>query len=351
MEIKETSSTLVREHCDFSCTDKLCVTLDKAGVPTDSKWRSLVLYMRDLKDHDYLSNTQKAQIHGLLKKLISAREYTEASFKELVRQQEKILSAPYIRKLEETVRESEKLIEDFQELMKRRRGDIKALETKTVTGIETGKDPREMIKDLRTAFHDVVAVMEKDVSELDKLSKTDGLTGLNNRRALDDYLKGAADAFLREGRPHAFIMLDIDHFKKFNDTYGHQIGDQALATVSKILKEKVDEFADREQVRCFGARYGGEEFSLVMPGTTLAEGVAKAESIRESIENYNFIIRNATGEISHKGIKITASIGVAEMKEEWEDALVEKLTSAADKALYAAKSQGRNRACPYEEGM
>ncbi|MDX1764291.1 MAG: GGDEF domain-containing protein [bacterium] len=322
MERKETSNTLVREHCDFSCTDKLCVTLDKAGVPADSKWRSLVLYMRDLKDHDYLSDGQKAQIHDLLKELISSRQYTERGFQKLVSQQEKILSAPYVRKLEETVRESERLIDDFQKLMQRRQGDIKKLETKTVTGIESGKDPREMIKDLRTAFHDVVTVMEKDVSELDKLSKTDVLTGLNNRRALDDYLQGAADAFLRDGRPHSLVMLDIDHFKKFNDTYGHQIGDQALATVSKILREKITEFADREQVHCFGARYGGEEFSVIIPETTLEAGLAKAEEIRESIENYNFIIRDASGEISHKGIKITASIGVAEMKQEWAGARV-----------------------------
>jgi diguanylate cyclase (GGDEF)-like protein len=331
--------------------ETLCVTLDKAGVPTDSKWRSLILYIRDLKEHDYLSDRQKAQIHELLKKLINEHEYTEESFQELVKEKEQILSAPYIMKLQETIQESQKLIDDFQQLMQKRRGDIKNLEVSTIGGIESGKDPQDMIKNVREAFHDVINVMEEDVSKLDQLSKTDGLTGLYNRRALDEYLERRGEIFKHEDKPHSFMMLDIDHFKKFNDNYGHRIGDQALATVSKIIREAIDEFSDRQGGEHFGARYGGEEFAVVMCDTTVKNAVLKAEAIRERIENYNFIIRDAKGAITHKGIKITASIGVAEMKPEWGSTLIESLVNAADQALYVAKSQGRNRVCQDSDNL
>jgi diguanylate cyclase len=160
-------------------------------------------------------------------------------------------------------------------------------------------------------------------------SNTDVLTGLANRRSLDDFLRSAQIAAMEKGEPLSVFLIDIDHFKKFNDSFGHQIGDQVLRLVAKVLKENV-----REQD--LAARYGGEELFAVLPGADLDVCAGVAERIRRRISEAR-LTRRATGqEIS----SVTVSIGVAQFKlAESGETMIER----CDRALYQAKRSGRNQ--------
>ncbi|MFC4637933.1 diguanylate cyclase [Deinococcus hohokamensis] len=156
----------------------------------------------------------------------------------------------------------------------------------------------------------------------------DTLTGLFNRRYLEETFEREIRRAQRHKIPMGLIMLDVDHFKRFNDTYGHEGGDLLLQALGGLLKANVR----AEDVAC---RYGGEEFALLLPGADLEQAHARAEHIRRAIEGL---------QISHLGQplgKVTASMGVAAHPEQ--GAHLSHLLRAADLALYAAKQEGRNR--------
>ena len=160
-------------------------------------------------------------------------------------------------------------------------------------------------------------------------SNTDALTGLANRRALEEFVRSAQITSMETGEPLSILMIDIDHFKKFNDSFGHQVGDQVLRLVAKVLQENVrgDDLA---------ARYGGEELMAVLPGTAVEICAEIAERIRRRISEAR-LTRRATGEeIS----SVTVSVGVAQFRlAESAEMMIER----CDRALYQAKRSGRNR--------
>lgn len=153
----------------------------------------------------------------------------------------------------------------------------------------------------------------------------DPLAGLANRRALDTAL---AERILA-GRPFVLLLVDIDHFKRINDTYGHPTGDHVLRELARLLARRV---RDSDTV----ARFGGEEFAMLLPDTTLSKGERIAEKVRTAVERHA-LRRNTDPE---RTIHITASVGVAEYQpgERTSD-----LLDRADVALYRAKHNGRNR--------
>jgi diguanylate cyclase len=159
-------------------------------------------------------------------------------------------------------------------------------------------------------------------------SLTDQLTGLANRKHFDQSLERAVDIAVRRGEPVALAMCDIDHFKKFNDTFGHQTGDQVLRLVGAAIKGSV-------KGRDIAARYGGEEFAVILPNTPLRSAVTVANQIRTAVMAKE-LIKRSTGESLGR---ITMSVGVAALREnDTRDSLIER----ADMALYASKRNGRN---------
>ncbi|MGZ8868651.1 MAG: GGDEF domain-containing protein [Thermoanaerobaculia bacterium] len=172
---------------------------------------------------------------------------------------------------------------------------------------------------------------------LSENSSRDALTGLYNRWYVMDKIEAEINRSLRHGAPLSLMMLDIDHFKHVNDTYGHMAGDQVLQSVGKLLRESC-------RVYDVPGRYGGEEFCILLPETKLDNTSVVANRIRERLE--------VTGvDVPGASVIVTASIGVAGL-----DAHDTPLTGAglidrADKALYSAKERGRNRVELWVDGM
>lgn len=165
-------------------------------------------------------------------------------------------------------------------------------------------------------------------AELERLTRTDPLTGVANRRYFLETLNNEYHRSLRYHRPLSFVMLDIDFFKKVNDTYGHQAGDRALVKVAKVLKREL-------RMQDFVARYGGEEFAILLPETKDIDAAVAATRCRKNIE-VTPIVQN---EIR---FSVTVSMGLASLPNERVND-VESLIRLADEALYEAKRTGRNR--------
>jgi len=176
---------------------------------------------------------------------------------------------------------------------------------------------------LTRVFNEMVGRLRQGRDELERLSITDPLTRLYNRRYLMTRLDEEGRRARRTDRPFTVVMLDVDHFKKFNDTYGHQAGDEVLEGVSAVLEQCVRE------VDC-AARYGGEEFIIVLPETTAEGGLELTQRIRERLAAETF-----------PGGRVTLSIGIAEFPADGETP--DFVLRAADAALYRAKREGRDR--------
>lgn len=174
---------------------------------------------------------------------------------------------------------------------------------------------------LEQIVHTRTAALEHANVQLRAQSLRDGLTGIANRRAFDDTLREAWQQALRGHSSLALLMVDADHFKDYNDRYGHLHGDEVLRTLAQALG--ADDHADRSS-----ARWGGEEFAILMTGTDLPNASAEAERVRQQIQK--------------RAIGVTVSVGVAAMVP-ISGVAVTALMAAADGALYAAKAAGRNR--------
>jgi diguanylate cyclase len=167
------------------------------------------------------------------------------------------------------------------------------------------------------------------LAEAEVHSNTDALTGLANRRSLDEFFRASMIRAMETDEPLCTFMIDIDHFKNFNDTHGHLIGDQVLRLVAKVLQDSVRE-GD------LAARFGGEELVAVLPGADLSTCKEVAERVRRRISDAKLTKRTTGQEIG----SVTVSIGVAQFRlAESADTLIER----CDRGLYQAKSAGRNR--------
>lgn len=185
---------------------------------------------------------------------------------------------------------------------------------------------------LRTkALQDELRTKNKQLEELlykvEYLAITDALTGLYNRRRFHDILLKEFERSKRYATPVSLLMIDIDHFKKVNDRYGHLAGDDVLRNVAQIIQKIIRDIDT-------AARYGGEEYIVILPNTEKNDALKVAERMRTTIENNRFAeIDNST---------ITISIGIAGMPDNQIDT-EDKLIRAADLALYRSKQNGRNR--------
>jgi diguanylate cyclase (GGDEF)-like protein len=172
--------------------------------------------------------------------------------------------------------------------------------------------------------------LQEECRRLRELSHTDFLTGLYNRRYLMMSLDQEMERTRRTGLPTGLIMLDLDHFKRINDTYGHHFGDAVLVRVAVLLKENVRKL----DVPC---RYGGEEFAVILPGTRLPQAVRLATRLRDTLAKSWQEPRGGNG-------RLTASFGVETFTGR-DDMTPKTFLRQADRWLFLAKAQGRNTVC------
>ena len=211
---------------------------------------------------------------------------------------------------------------------------------------ENGVDPRLLVErlmselasaatrasELETNLGDTsreLDALRESLNEAELRANTDGLTGLPNRRAFDEFLRTSHHAASENGEPFSVLLIDIDQFKRFNEQSGHGVGDQLLRLMANALRERLNE-------KDLPARYGGEEFIAVLPGAQLAACEATAERIRKSVSECR-ITRRSTGEVLPG---ITVSIGAAQFRPGESTA---ELVERCDRALALAKRIGRNR--------
>jgi diguanylate cyclase len=197
------------------------------------------------------------------------------------------------------------------------------------------KSTREMratnkaLEERLTLSKNEISNLQQSLEAIRAESLTDPLTGLGNRKYFDRMIEDAVQGALANNEPLSLLMFDIDHFKSFNDSYGHLTGDQVLRLVAMSLKQTI-------KGQDITARYGGEEFAVVLPNTALRQALTVADHIRRAVMAKE-LKKKSTGEILGR---VTISVGVSMLKPDDDtDALIER----ADGCLYAAKRNGRNR--------
>lgn len=213
---------------------------------------------------------------------------------------------------------------------------IKGLNIGAVDYVTKPFDAGELVARVNTQLRvkELHEALQEKNRLLQELANKDGLTNLYNHRYLQEQLLKEINRAKRYGQTISFVLLDIDHFKHFNDTYGHQTGDVILKTLGSILNKTIRE-------NDVAARYGGEEFAIILLHTEFKTARETTERLREVIELYNF-------KVGDKHLHITVSLGIACFPHK-DIETARDLIECADKALYSAKKAGRNRVevyCP-----
>jgi diguanylate cyclase (GGDEF)-like protein len=186
----------------------------------------------------------------------------------------------------------------------------------------------EMNRELEAKIHERTHELAEANARLAQLAVTDGLTGLYNHRHLHERLTLEVERSQRSGLPLSLLMLDVDNFKQFNDTFGHPAGDEVLRQLARVLN-------DTRRANDVVARYGGEEFAVILVDTAKFTAAKVADRVRDRVSSHDF------SDAAPRAGKLSVSIGVATFPDDGADA--EGLVRAADTALYAAKRAGRNR--------
>jgi len=198
---------------------------------------------------------------------------------------------------------------------------VSALHESRTENLALGSSLRESREDISKLQQDLLAVRAENL--------TDPLTGVANRKHLDEFLAASVRQARQAGQPLSLLMVDVDHFKMFNDVHGHLTGDIVLQLIAQTLKQNLKGLD-------LVARYGGEEFAVVLPNTSLHDAASVADRLRNTV-GASDIVKRSTGEQLGR---VTVSIGVAELTP---DGTPQALIAAADASLYRAKREGRNR--------
>lgn len=374
-----------------SLCSQVCAVLDEGGIPPDIKWRGTVGFLREVADIPIFSAKQKKMFHALLKKLVAKKDFSQTAFLNFISKiqdiynihinEELIAVKQQLKQKEQELKEERKhlqemitaytaLIEYGQAGIKDKITDVDNIKTSTIKAVNQYEDKSKIISEVTRTANLVMNKMVKEAAHwrqkaqeadewrtkaqlMEQIAAIDKLTQVYTRRLFDEQVLELISQAMTSQKDVSLIMLDIDHFKKINDTYGHQAGDEVLRIVTGLIKQVA-----------FGMsgvpyRYGGEEFAILFEGLKKDETASIAEGIRKAIEEHKFTITKASDN-STVEIKITISAGVAELADclrlDAEDIKVSedeehpelyknkiKFINAADFALYQAKSAGRNR--------
>lgn len=340
-------------------TKDLYSILKDSGLKDNADWVSVILFIRNLLPQLTLySEEKKAEIQREICGQIATRDLSEERFEAILGMLEMYIMqnigtlelekalANEKRSASQLLREMSEIVSSMQGANERHAGRLDAFREDTVDVIKAESQRSMIVSRVRGLFQEILQEFKTEADELnarasyfEKKAKFDPLlTELFNRHALDIHLEGATQGRTPDAPPLSIMMIDVDHFKQVNDTYGHQTGDDLLRALARIISAHTTHYSG------FAARYGGEELVVVMHGLNLENGAIKAEAIRSGVENYDFHAR-VNGKLADESLQFTISIGVAQWQEGWN---AEDLINAADTALYQAKDNGRNKVCTAE---
>jgi len=332
---------------------KLCDDLHRLGYTDKPNWMAVLLFARNIVSAlSILTSKQKTETQRLVFDRLAAKDSSNENFYKVIHGLEDLLvhnekTASWFLELESYRHYTDamtKSVSDFvTESIATESGKDKLVNSFGVEALETidNRDSAEVnipkLRDLVTSmlehYRDEALKWEQKARHLELMVNVDPLLNtMHNRRALDNHLLEQIDKARADGMPLSLLMVDVDDFKKsINDVYGHQVGDDILRTLAKILT------AHASKNNFFAARYGGDEMVLVC---NLAGDEAEhhADAIRYAVQNYEF--RSRVGnKISEDVIRFTVSVGIAEYHGSW---AAEDLLNAADQAMYRVKDRGKN---------
>ena len=325
---------------------------DDIGVPPDICWRAFFQMIFDPGTTGHAGvgqNTNRHRLEQVMHQALDIAERAAFSKKELLDLM-KACNTAFVsmchKELSDALNDLDEFAKEFKSLCLSRQDNIQALEKETLETVASDLGIRDKIRQVKIRFRHTIEQFQADVVKLDHMNNTDHLTGVFNRRFFDRQLALELDQALKEKTWLHLLMVDIDDFKRFNDTYGHQIGDQALKTVAKHIQTACQAEAEKIGIPFFPTRYGGEEFAVILPAVEPGLAETIAEAIRKKIHQYTFVIRTSDGTIKHKGLNLSVSVGGAALDHGETSDLASRcdtLMKQADAAMYAAKRAGKNR--------
>ena len=328
--------------------------MEKLDADCDPNWVAVTLFVSHLLRHlSVFSAEKKREIQQEIFGELSRKDYSKTQFERLVGLLDKfIMQTDGALEMEKALAEEKQSavqllnemnavivsLQGNSERQDRKLGDFKE---QTVGVIESGKDRSVIVSQVRGIFQELITEFREESRELQdrarQLEHTANfdplLTMLHNRRSLDVHLKEAVAAQTEDSLPLSLVMIDVDLFKRVNDTYGHQTGDDLLQALARIIVKHASQHLG------FAARYGGEELVVVLKRVPQSIAALCAESIRTEVEQYDFRARTE-GQLSAEPIHFTISAGVSQWHPGWDE---DRLVGAADSALYEAKNSGRNK--------
>ncbi|WP_022662046.1 GGDEF domain-containing protein [Paucidesulfovibrio longus] len=339
--------------------EKLQTILEQAGLGRNLNLLTAVLFVRNLVCHlGIYSEADKSKIQQVVLREIGKRNVDHDAFPVIIKALEQfLLRTNRVADLEDQLarekRSTEALVEEmshFFESMRasrdRQEQSLTQFNTATTEAVKAAPSRKDILKQVRglltefvTEFREEARQWEARAKALEHTANFDALLSeLYNRRSLDAFLAESVVTSNSRGLPFSMCMIDVDHFKNVNDTYGHQVGDDVLRALAKIVKTHASQHDG------YAARYGGEELVLALP-MPMDKAAMVAEELRRDVEDYDFQSRQG-GKLTGDMIHFTVSIGVAEVVKGWNTA---QLVEAADKALYLAKRSGRNLVARHTE--
>ncbi len=317
IDFEETGSDRFVKQID-GLSEKFVTEKKTKAVETffESYKKSIPAFIREQKE--YLNSREKElwDIIGLQRTAITTLGTENRDYNRKVYEQSKQIEATT-------------MLDDIKIMKKNLKKEVASIQA-------TVRKKEERDRQQMDALSKQVSRLNVELKEVKTKAMTDGLTKAYNREAFDSYIRKIVDRNTIKPSPFSLLMLDIDDFKKINDTYGHQIGDRVLVALVK----KCTEFIRDED---FLARYGGEEFVIVLPGASLRNALKKAQRLRKAIAGTHYTTDKEKG---GKGLSITVSIGASSFSKK--DS-VSTVIDRSDQALYQAKRTGKNRVVSEED--
>nr|WP_321259918.1 GGDEF domain-containing protein [uncultured Pseudodesulfovibrio sp.] len=337
-------------------TNEIVDILKTAGIGDDPNWMAVILFVRNLLTKlSVFTDAKKAEIQREICAEILKNDFSDERYEIIIAMLDMyIMQNIGTQELEEALtkekqsaaqllQEMNDIINSMQGANKLHSARLNSFQASATNAIQGGTNKTAILSRVRGMFQELITEFKDEARELnakaDHFERTANfdplLTELYNRRAMEVFMNSAVKECCENCMPLSLMLIDVDHFKRVNDTYGHQAGDDVLRALGRILT------AHAMQYDGFAARYGGEELVIIMKNMDLNRAAIKSEAVRADVENYDFRIRT-NGQLSEDSLQFTVSVGVAELKEGWN---ANSLVSAADSAMYKAKKSGRNRVC------